>query len=254
MERMFAGTGDQGNPGLADGLQTKPDDPMSSARSELMTNKSVLSEVVDKNFDAWDADKNKCLDINELGQVIWSEAASVEQRAAADILSKNFNKAKSLSLTSADLSTSLATPTATNRYVSYFGNDTTDLGITRNDLAVLKSLSSPDGMEKFTKSVASDEKQAVVVDGICAGISAVATVLGAKFLLKGINTQVAKGLTGLGRNGDTLFGLTLGTFAGAQTAVFGKQAYDGFSSSGVPQLEEQFKLRQEMLNSWTKPV
>lgn len=239
--------------GLPVGVEGPTAGPMSDVVAELLTNKHVLAETAAKQFGAWDADKNAYLDVQELAQVTYSDTAPAEQRAAAEILSKNFDLARNISVTQMDLPSYLSTPTASNRYMDYFASDKTEAGISLKDITALKMLSSAGGMEEFTKSVETDEKGAAVIDGIITGASAIATAIGIGLLFKGASKAIAS--AGKVPLEDKAFaGLALGGVGGVHTLAFGKTAYNDLLNSGVPQLEEQFKRRQEMLNSWTKPV
>ena len=241
----------------------------SEAVSDLLTDKSRLSAVAQSNFDTWNTDGNEVLDEAELREVVSSESASADQRMVAKIFSDNFKLASDISTPSTEPPRRLLTQSATDRYVEYFGGDTSLGGISRKDLAGLAKLTAAGGQADFADTVVDKEMEAGSVDALITGAGLVGLALGGRLIFKGLvpgkaveaaAETVAKGAERLAKVKAPMFGLTpnesllAGAGVTATSAIpiglFGPKAYNNLFTTGAPELNKLYREKSDSLSSW----
>ncbi|MBA3857132.1 MAG: hypothetical protein C0507_09525 [Cyanobacteria bacterium PR.3.49] len=244
--------------------------------SDLLTDKSRLSAVAQSNFDTWNTDGNEVLDEAELGKVVSSESATADQRMVAKIFSDNFKLASDISTPSNEPPRRLLTQSATDRYVEYFGGDTSLGGISRKDLSALAKLSAAGGQADFADTIVDKEMEAGSIEALIAGVGVLGLALGGRLIYKGLvpgkaveaaaetvaksAEKVVRGAERVAKVKTPMFDMTpneslwLGVGTTATSAIpiglFGPKAYNNLFTTGAPELNKLYKEKSDSLSTW----
>jgi hypothetical protein len=187
-----------------------------------------------EHFLEWDENRNGTLSQDELAKVSLCSNTK-EERESADLLTLNFDSARELSQAGREDVGGLSWRSR-DCLESAFYNDWQSTGISRKDLVALDMLASSSGLYTFSQKVEANKRNGLISDGSVVGLSVIMGGLLVRKTLMGKGTLDTKLLIGA---------------AAIQAICWGIQFANGFTDD-LSVMEEQFKRRQAMLDSWNK--
>ncbi len=222
-------------------IQTQPEVTVSPSLAEevahLMQDKHSLASNALDHFSDWDANKDGSLSIDELNSVTNSQL-SVQERATASILAKNFESARNLNTESLPKDLDGLTDTGHDYMQKFFAGDKGD-GITHNDLNVLSMLYTSDGLQTIVHTMQQQEKTEAAISGAMVAISTEGTLTSLRQFILNPASRVFTALVAIANL--------------AAAALNARNALSRINSDDDKKLEEYFGSKIDSANHWDQP-
>ncbi len=187
----------------------------------------------------WDLIKDGTLTMDELINVYAPSVLDMSQRRSAGLLAQNFNDACLLNAPTKSNQPEGLSWAGSEYFKSVFASDS-NYGITAKDLTTLKMLSSEAGHQSFIRGAQNYENTWRLGTGMLTGVCGTFAVMNLASILGG--------------KGNLIKDIALGASVLA-TFVIGSRFMNGLTTNDFPEMEAQFKRRQDMLARWkSSPV